>query len=93
MYYFASADKAAEFQANPGKFAPRILGCDPVKLAESDLVVRGSTKFGAYYDGALYLFETPESRAKFKKTPTRYSQLKHTLKPEELQRLASTAGN
>ncbi|MBS0265178.1 MAG: thioredoxin family protein [Planctomycetes bacterium] len=93
VYYFTSSDKLAEFRANPDKFAPKVLGCDPVKLAESDLVVRGSTKFGAYYDGALYLFETNESRTKFKKTPTRYSQLKHTLKPEDVKRVASAAAN
>jgi YHS domain-containing protein/thiol-disulfide isomerase/thioredoxin len=92
-YYFAAADKLAEFKANPEKFAPRLLGCDPVVLAESDLAVRGSTKFGAFYEGALFLFESAESRTKFKKTPTRYSQLKHALKPEDVKKLASTAGN
>lgn len=89
VYYFTAADKLQEFKANPDRFAPRLLGCDPVVLAESDLAVRGSTKFGAFYEGSLFLFESAESRTKFKKTPTRYSQLKHALKPEDVKKIAS----
>jgi YHS domain-containing protein len=91
-YFFTSADKLAEFQTNPDKYAPRLLGCDPVTLADNDLAIRGSTKFGAFYEGALFLFENAESRTKFKKTPTRYSQLKHALKPEDVKKVASAAG-
>jgi thiol-disulfide isomerase/thioredoxin/YHS domain-containing protein len=92
LFFFTAADKLADFKASPEKFAPRLLGCDPVMLAENDLAIRGSTKFGAFYEGSLFLFESAESRAKFKKTPTRYSQLKHALKPEDVKKVASTAG-
>jgi YHS domain-containing protein/thiol-disulfide isomerase/thioredoxin len=89
MYQFQSATEMKEFQGNPERFAPRLLGCDAVELGDNNLAVRGSTRFGAYYDGALYLFESAESRTKFKKAPARYALLKHSLKPEELKRLAS----
>ena len=69
--------------------APRLLGCDPVTLAENDVAVRGSTQFGAFYDGALFLFESADSRTKFRKAPTRYSQLKHVVKPEDVKKVAS----
>jgi YHS domain-containing protein/thiol-disulfide isomerase/thioredoxin len=93
VYFFTASEKLAEFKANPDKFAPRVLGCDPVKLTENNLAVRGSTKYGAFYEGALFLFESAESRSKFKQTPIRYSQLKHALKPSDVKRVASTAGN
>jgi thiol-disulfide isomerase/thioredoxin/YHS domain-containing protein len=89
IYYFVTADKRAQFKAHPARYAPRLLGCDPVTLADSDVAVRGSTQFGAFYDGALFLFENADSRAKFRKTPTRYSQLKHVLKPEDVKNVAS----
>ena len=92
VFYFTAAEKRDEFKAHPEKFAPRLLGCDPVVLAENDLAIRGSTKFGAFYEGSLFLFESADSRTKFKKTPTRYSQLKHAIKPEDVKKVASTTG-
>jgi len=88
-YCFTSSEKRTEFKANPTRYAPRLLGCDPVVLAESDLAIRGSTQFGAFYDGNLFLFESAESRAKFRKTPTRYSNLKQVVKPEDVKKIAS----
>jgi YHS domain-containing protein/thiol-disulfide isomerase/thioredoxin len=91
-FYFAAAAKREEFKANPRRYAPRLMGCDPVVLANSDLAVRGSVKFGAYYEGELFLFETAESRATFRKDPARYAKLQNALKPEDVQKIASAAG-
>jgi thiol-disulfide isomerase/thioredoxin/YHS domain-containing protein len=90
MFYFTAVDKRDEFKAHPARYAPRLLGCDPVTLAENDVAVRGSTQFGAFYDGALFLFESADSRTKFRKAPARYSQLKHVVKPEDVKKVAST---
>ncbi|MSR56156.1 MAG: DUF255 domain-containing protein [Planctomycetaceae bacterium] len=93
-FFFLASDKLEEFKANPDRYVPRLLGCDAVVLAESNLVARGSTKFGAFYEGELFLFETSDSRARFRKDPPRYIHLKHALKPEDLRdthKLASTA--
>jgi thiol-disulfide isomerase/thioredoxin/YHS domain-containing protein len=92
IFFFTAAQKRDEFKANPGRFAPRHLGCDPVVLAHSDVAVRGSVKFGAFYEGELYLFESADSRAKFRKDPARYARLQHALKPEDVKKIASTAG-
>lgn len=89
VFYFAAAEKLDEFKSDPARFAPRLLGCDPVVLSESDLAIRGSTKFGAFYDGGLFLFESAESRAKFRKSPSKFSQLRHALRPEDVKRVAS----
>jgi thiol-disulfide isomerase/thioredoxin/YHS domain-containing protein len=93
IFFFTAAQKRDEFKANPGRFAPRHLGCDPVVLAQSDVAVRGSVKFGAFYEGELFLFESADSRAKFRKDPARYARLQHALKPEDVKKIASTAGN
>ena len=50
-------------------------------------------KFGAFYEGELYLFESADSRTKFRKDPARYARLQHALKPEDVKKIASTSGN
>lgn len=91
VFYFTSAANRDEFQANPARFAPRLMGCDPVTLVESDLAIRGSTQFGAFFDGQLFLFESDDTRTKFRKTPGRYSHVKHVLKPEEIKDVHNVA--
>lgn len=91
MFYFAAPNMRDEFKSHPDRYAPRLLGCDPVVLGERDLVVRGSTKFGAFYDGELFLFESADTRTKFRKDPIRYARLKHVLKPEDMTKIATAA--
>jgi YHS domain-containing protein/thiol-disulfide isomerase/thioredoxin len=84
-FLFQAADKRDEFKADPTRYAPKLLGCDPVVLAENNLAIRGSTKFGAFYEGELFLFESADTRSKFRKEPTRFIHLKHVLKPEDVK--------
>ncbi len=85
-YHMATETELEEFQANPGKYVPRLLGCDPVVLQKTDRAIPGSTKYGAYFDGSLYLFQTAESRAEFKKAPMRYVKTRHVLNADEIER-------
>jgi YHS domain-containing protein/thiol-disulfide isomerase/thioredoxin len=80
LYYLSSARELETFNANPQRYAPQLLGCDPVLLWKSDRAVRGSTRFGAFFDGRLYLFATRDSREEFKTAPLRYTQTRHVLK-------------
>lgn len=84
-YQFASRDELLDFRSDPELYAPRLLGCDPVLLFETDRAVAGSTRYAAYYDGELYLFTTQESRQRFRQRPTRYVRLQHVLKIEDIE--------
>ena len=84
VYLLFDAEEYREFQTDPAKYAPRLLGCDPVVLWKSDRAVPGSTQYGAYFDGELYLFSNPENRDHFKESPNRYSRPQHVLKIDEI---------
>ena len=82
IYYLATAEELREFQLNPARYAPRLLGCDPVVLWQTDRAAPGSTQYGAYFDGDLYLFVTPDSREQFKANPLRYTRFRHVLRTD-----------
>lgn len=86
MYRLATEEELNDFTANPEKYVPCLLGCDPVILQKSDRAVPGKTKFGAYYDGKLYLFQSDETRTEFKKSPMRYIKTRHVLNADEIER-------
>lgn len=85
-YYLTSPSEQTLFQDNPGKFAPQLLGCDPVVLWQTDRAVPGSTEFGAFFDGELFLFASLETRKQFKKNPFRYTRTRQVLKLDQIQR-------
>jgi len=79
-YYLTSRTELELFKNDPGRYAPQLLGCDPVILNKQDRAIPGNTKYGAYYDHNLYLFVDLESREEFKKNPDRFSRTMHVLK-------------
>ncbi len=86
-YRMYSAQALEEFQDDPRRFAPRLMGCDPVVMAQRNLANPGSTAYGAFYDGELYLFESDESRRLFKSDPERYSKIRQVQLPKFQSRL------
>lgn len=87
-YYLADEQELKAFRERPQEFAPRLLGCDPVVLNETDRAVQGNTDYGAFFDGDLYLFESDESRRRFKSNPLKYTRIQHVLRVDNVQRLA-----
>lgn len=85
-FQFLSRDEYDQFLQNPTRFAPRYLGCDPVVLSEQRQAIPGSTQFGAFFDGQLYLFENAENRDRFRSEPSRYSKIRHVMKASELRK-------
>lgn len=72
VYHLASAVERRAFANDPDRFAPQLLGCDPVLLQETKRALFGSTKHAAYCDGELYLFSSQRTRQQFKADPDRY---------------------
>lgn len=86
FYYMASADELDAFRTDPARYAPRLLGADPVILWETDRAVPGSVRFAAYFDDDLYLFANAKSRQQFKDDPLRYTRTRHVLKDRSTSR-------
>ena len=84
-YYFSSREELVEFRNNPELYAPKLLGCDPVILWESDKAVAGNIRYGAYFDNELFLFKTEEHRIQFKANPEKYIRLQHALKVDQIE--------
>lgn len=85
-YQMATREELLEFRDKPEEFAPKLLGCDPVILWETDRAIAGDIQFGAFFDGELYLFKTDERRKQFKANPEKYIRLQHALKLEQVER-------
>ncbi len=87
-YQMSSSQELAEFRKDPQTYAPRLLGCDPVVLWESDRVLPGRTQYGAFYDDELYLFTSAENRKRFKANPRKFIKTQHVLKIDQIDRTA-----
>jgi len=83
-YWMADPAELAAFKANPRKFAPSLLGCDPVILQETDRAVPGKTRYGALFDGRLFFFTSSATRKRFRENPLRYTRTRHVLRVEEI---------
>jgi YHS domain-containing protein/thiol-disulfide isomerase/thioredoxin len=85
VYFLTSSQELISFRENPERYAPQILGCDPVILDIADRAVPGDVRFAAFFDGELYLFVSDKSRQIFKQDPRRFVRAKHVLKVDELE--------
>ena len=81
------ADEAAfdKFYENADRYAPRLLGCDPVLYRDEARAVPGSTRFAAIWRGDLFLFTSEETRATFRADPSAYANNRTVLLIEELE--------
>lgn len=93
IYQLATQAELEEFRHDPAAYAPRLLGCDPVVLWETDRVIPGRTHFGAFYDDELYLFTSAENRKRFKANPQRFMKTQHVLKVDQIDRTAHLDGS
>lgn len=72
LFFFASADARETFLKYPDHFAPEMLGHDVVQFAEHMHWTRGKREFGVFYQDQIWLFESEDSRRKFKESPETY---------------------
>ena len=92
-YHLLGAQELQEFKAQPERFAPKFLGCDPVVLAETSVAVAGDTRWGAYFDGQLFLFESTVSRTRFKAAPAKYVRSQQSLTPSDIRSRTTSEGD
>ena len=80
-YIFHSREKQQMFLASPDTYSPMLSGFDPVVYHETGQLVPGQRRYGAIAQsrvGAtserrMFLFDSPESLAKFKASPDSYT--------------------
>ena len=85
-YYLVDREELLEFRTKPEVYAPKLLGCDPVILWETDKAVAGDIRFGAFFDDELFLFKSEERRRQFKASPEKFIRLQHALKADQIER-------
>ena len=90
-YLMSSEDELRKFQRDSERYAPRLLGCDPVLYFDEGRAVPGSTQHAAMFDDGLYLFNSPATRAKFRESPERYTKRRTVLLIDEIE-LAGRGG-
>jgi len=86
MYHLASREELLEFRKSPESYAPKMLGCDPVILWETDRAIAGTPDFAAFYDDELYLFKSEERRKQFKSNPEKFTRLQQAVKVDQIER-------
>lgn len=84
-YFLSSAEELKEFQADAERYAPRLLGCDPVLYYDEGRAVPGSTTFAALFNEGLFLFTSRETRETFRANPDRYTRRRTVLLIEECE--------
>lgn len=86
VYQFANETEWKQFRESPETFAPRLLGCDPVILWETDRAIAGNIRHGGFYGDELFLFNSSETRKRFEANPERYTKLRHAVNPQSIER-------
>jgi YHS domain-containing protein/thiol-disulfide isomerase/thioredoxin len=80
-YQFASGELRDVFQANPTLYAPAVQGCDPITLAREQRAVPGSVRYGTWYAGKLFLFQSDANRQTFKASPAVWTRIQSATNP------------
>ena len=88
-YHFANADELEMFLAEPAKYTPKLLGCDPVVLAESGRAVRGKTVHGVFFRNNVYLMVSEANREEFLKKPAFYADKRFAVSADEIEQFVS----
>ncbi len=90
-FYFSSLADRDDFIAEPTRYAPQLLGCDPVALWETERAIAGTAKYAAFFDGELYLFNALANRDRFKQSPPQFTKTRH-VNLHEIERADTRLG-
>lgn len=88
QYHMSSREELIEFRRSPESYAPKLLGCDPVILWETDRAIAGTPDYAAFFDDQLFLFKSEERRKQFKANPQKFTRLQQAVKVDQIERTA-----
>lgn len=82
-YQFASARLRDLFSSDPSRYAPAVQGCDPITLTREQRAVPGSVRYGVWYAGKLFLFQSEANKQTFKASPPAWSKIQSAANPTD----------
>ena len=80
-YQFASSRLRDLFSSDPSRYAPAVQGCDPITLAREQRAVPGSVRYGTWYAGKLFLFQSETNKQTFKAAPQAWTKIQSAANP------------
>ena len=84
-YRFTDERELELFLESPADYAPKLLGCDPVILAESGRPVQGQITHGVFYGESVFLMATEANRKTFLKNPAFYAEKRFAVEADEIE--------
>ena len=85
IFRFASSEALGTFARNPANYIPVAMGEDIVLMVERNKRINGNRKFGAWFQGRVFLFSSQETLDAFANRPEYYTEiaLKYELAQKE----------
>jgi YHS domain-containing protein len=85
IFRFATSEALGTFAKNPANYIPVAMGEDIVLMVERNKRINGNRKFGAWYEGRVFLFSSQETLDAFANRPEYYTEiaLKYELAQKE----------
>jgi YHS domain-containing protein/thioredoxin-related protein len=75
IFRFATAEALVTFARNPLTYLPVAMGEDIVLMVDRNRRVNGNRKFGAWFQGRIFLFSSQETLNAFAKQPDYYMEI------------------
>ncbi|MBS0208882.1 MAG: thioredoxin family protein [Planctomycetes bacterium] len=79
-YLFSGPAEQQRFLAQPDHYSPALAGNDPVLAIDQQQQVPGAIACGVFYSQRIYLFQSPDTLAKFRANPDRYTSASGTIR-------------
>ncbi|MDR2755224.1 MAG: thioredoxin family protein [Planctomycetaceae bacterium] len=75
VFRFSSEEAMVEFMKTPALYAPVAMGEDIVLMVDRNKKVYGNRKYGAWFQGRVFLFSSQESLDSFASRPEYYAEI------------------
>ena len=75
IFRFATAETMLTFARNPANYMPVAMGEDIVLMVDRNKRINGNRRFGAWYQGRVFLFSSQEALNAFSERPDYYTEI------------------